>query len=188
MQAMAGQVEREIPAIQGGKLVLVLVDYKAYQTASVRLLSQLVNSKKECGIYITVNRPYANLVSNFNDNGVDASKLFFIDCVTQPAGGNPERKENCLFIGSPSRLSDLGLALDEVITSFKQPSKFLVLDSVSTLLVYHSPETTLRFAHFLAGRLRVHGFDGIFLTVQDDTDEKLVKIMSQFCDSVIRWS
>lgn len=187
MTLSSTKIEKELKGFANGKVLLVLVKFKDYATTSLILIKYLTEKMNKYGIYITVNRPFNNLVDILKKNGIDISKLFFIDCITKKAGGKSERKENCLFISSPSSLTDLGIAIDEAINSLKGTNKFLFVDSVSTLLLYNSAVTIAKFSHFVSGRLRVKGFDGILFSIESETDAKLINTISQFCDKTIRF-
>jgi len=180
-----GKMGKAVDKLPRGAIVLFTVDFKDYDEANMVLLKHMIRRKKAHGIYISINKPYANIVPILEKNGVDTSKLFFIDCITKSAGGMAERKENCLFISSPTNLTDLGIALDDAIESLGK-EKFIFLDSVSTLLIYHDQNTVLHFSHFLTSRARVKEFYGIFITVESEADARLVKTLSQFCDKVVK--
>jgi KaiC/GvpD/RAD55 family RecA-like ATPase len=180
------KIEKELQTFTNGNIALVLVEFKDYATASLNLITYLTEKKNEHGIYVTVNRPFNSLVNILKKNGADTSKLFFIDCITKKAGGSSERKENCLFISSPSGLTDLGIAINEAINSLKKSKIFLFVDSVSTLLIYNKAENIAKFSHFLSGKLRTKGLDGILFSIESETDKKLISTISQFCDKVIR--
>ncbi len=52
---------------------------------------------------------------------------------------------------------------------------WLLLDSIATLLVFNSPDSLLEFLHFLLGRLRVLGFDGVVSNESGFSDWKTPK-------------
>lgn len=188
MLSANAKLQQAVKNLPTGTIVLFLVDYKDYDSTNLNLLKFMTSKKKAHGIYISVNKPYANLTNILKKNGVNTEKLFFIDCVTKSAGGAVQRTDNCLYISSPTNLTDLGIALDDAIESLGDHDKFIFLDSVSTLMVYHNPDAVLHFAHFLTTRARVKSFYGIFITVESEADAKLVKTLSQFCDKVIKLS
>lgn len=184
----ASKIAKTVNSLPKGTIVLFLVDYKDYDKANLNLLHYLVAKKKARGIYLSINKPYTSLVNILKKNRIDTDKMFFIDCITRSAGGEAERKDNCLFISSPTNLTDLGIALDDAIESLGNVEKFVFLDSISTLLIYHDAETVLHFSHFLTARARLKNFYGIFITVESEADAKLVRTLSQFCDKVVKLS
>ena len=167
-------------------IIAVVTSMRNYFRDSIYVIKILVNSLGLSGIYVTINRPYGSLVETLKRNGIDTEKLFFIDCITRTVGGKPEVTENCLFIASPQNLTELGLALAQAMEMMKERgNKFLLLDSLSTLLIYNNTETVARFSHFLTTKIRLSKLKGIFLLVERE-DEDLLSTVSQFCDKVIK--
>jgi len=191
-----GELEEFIENLPLNKIVLFLVDPKMYMKRNLSILKILVNQNKFSGIYITVNRPFNTLIQIMKDDSIDTKKIFFIDCITKmvpttnkislSSKNKLERTENCIFVPSPSRLTEIGLALSEVLTGTKNPKdKFLYLDSLSTLLIYNDLETIVKFVHFLTTRIRLFGIVGIIMCVEKIMEEKLFNILSEICDIII---
>ena len=179
-------INREISGLPPGFVTLVIVDPANYLSATLELLKYLTNKRKALGIYVTVNRPYKNLVNTLESNRIDASKIFFIDCITKSVGGEPQREENCVFLASPKNLTELGVIVEGAIRAVGSGENcFVFLDSFSALSIYHSAEAMSQFGHFLSGRMRVHGIGGIFLSTEDEASQKAVRTITQFCDRVI---
>ena len=190
------ELEEFISKLPHNKIVLFLVDSKMYMKRNLSILKILVNQNKFSGIYITVNRPFDSLIQIMKDDFIDTEKIFFIDCITKMAPAtdkislNPknklERSENCIFISSPSRLTEIGLALSEALTGMENPkNKFLYLDSLSTLLIYNDLETIVKFVHFLSTRIRLYGIVGIIMCVEKIIEERLFNILSEICDIIV---
>jgi len=180
-------IQKELDNLPDHFIVLILVDSINYVKVNLEIIKYLINKKQIPGIYITVNRPYENMVKTLEQNGIDIKKLFFIDCITPTLKGSPDRNENVLFVASPQSLTDLGIVLSEVMESVKVPDKFLFLDSLSTLTIYNSAVTVAKFSHFVVNKIRVGSFKGIFITLDKETDETLIRTLSQFCDKTIRF-
>ncbi|MDI6798686.1 MAG: hypothetical protein QMD12_01660 [Candidatus Aenigmarchaeota archaeon] len=180
-------LRRELSTLPFRGIVLFITNVNNYFRDSVYIIKILVNSLKFDGIYITINKPYQNLIGLLKKNRVDTEKLFFIDCITKTVGGKPEIAENCLFIASPQNLTELGVALSQAMEAMKgKPNKFLLLDSLSTLLIYNNAGTVARFSHFLTTKIRLSKLKGVFIIVEKEMEEKLLITLSEFCDKVIK--
>ena len=114
--------------------------------------------------------------------GIDTRMIIFIDAVTKTAGGEIEKKKECLFIGNPEKLSDISVAMDQAVTAIAGKEKFLFFDSLSTLLLYNKPLTVARFIHFLAGKMRVWKVKGIIISLEKESDKELIEELMQVCD------
>ena len=185
-----------IEKLPQNRIVLIVVEPKMYMKRNLSLLKILVNQNKFSGIYITVNRPFDSLIQIMKDDFIDTEKIFFIDCITKMAPATSkisltsrnklERTKNCIFIPSPSGLTEIGLALSEALAGIENPkNKFLYLDSLTTLLIYNDLETIVKFVHFLSTRIRLFGIVGIIMCVEKIIEEKLFNILSEICDIIV---
>ena len=191
-----GELEEFMNNLPRNKVVLFLVDPRMYMKRNLSIIKILVNENKLSGIYITVNRPFDTLIQTMKDNSIDIEKIFFIDCVTKMVPTRDkislspknklERTENCIFIPSPSRLTEIGLVLSEVMSGTENPkNKFLYLDSLSTLLIYNDIETIIKFVHFLTTKIRLFGIVGIIMCVEKVIEEKLFNTLTEICDIIV---
>ena len=51
------------------------------------------------GIYITVNKPYPELLKIFAEKGLDTTRLNFVDAITQTYGALPKETKQCILCG-----------------------------------------------------------------------------------------
>ncbi len=160
-------------------VALAIVDAKKYQRTNIELIKSFVK-KKIPGVYVTLSKPYETLVKIFKQEGIDTEMIIFIDAVTKTVGG-VEKKGNCLFIGSPENLSDIGIAMDQAVKAIEK-EKFVFFDSLSVLLIYNDSTSVAKFVHFLASKMRVWKVKGIIINLKRKEDEKLIKEIIQFCD------
>lgn len=167
-------------------IVLVNVDAEDYLRTNIEVLKVLANEDSLPGVYITVNKPYSTIKRILENGGVNIEKLYFIDCITKTAGGDIGCDEKNVFcLDSPQNLTGLGVAMGEAIRGIPEKDKFLYMDSLSTLLLYHSSGTVAKFSHFLTGRMRMWGLRGILMAVEKEADPKFTNQLAQFCDKVI---
>jgi KaiC/GvpD/RAD55 family RecA-like ATPase len=168
-------------------IVLFLVNSNKYNLFNYELLEFLVNGLKLPGIYVTVNKPYSSLKQALDRMQINSDYLLFIDAISRAVGEGKEKVKNCIFIENPTQLIDIGIALTEAIAKLKKENKkpFVFLDSLSTLLLYNSPETVGKFSHFTVTRMRLWGVLGIVMSLEDDVKADVVKTIKQFCDEVI---
>jgi len=179
---MRKTLENELKNLPENFLVMAIVPSKHFEDANMHLLSILIDKYNAKGSYITVNRPYRNMVQLLERKNINISNLFFIDCITKELKEKAKAK-NCYFVGSPSNLTEIGIALDPIFKEGKH--RFVFLDSLDTLMIYNTTESVIRFAHFLTSKVRLHDLSGVLLAVHENSDEKLMVKLAQFCDKVI---
>lgn len=162
-------------------VALATVEAKDYQKTNMEIIKHLTEEQNIPGVYVTLNRPYETMENTLKKVGIDTRMIIFIDAITKIAGGNILKKRNCLFIGSPERLSDISIAMDQAVRALPH-EKFVFFDSLSILLLYNHPNTVAKFIHFLSGKMRVWHVRGIIISLRKKEDEGLIKELLQFCD------
>lgn len=166
-------------------IALVLVNAKNYQEKVIDLIKELTEKQNTPGVYVTLNKPFETAQRILEDAGIDTRKMIFIDGVTKTAGGAIAKTHNCLYIGSPEKLNDIGMALDQAVRSIPSENKFVFFDSLSTLLLYNKSGTVGRFSHFLTGKMRVWKVKGIIISLEKESDPVLINELTQFCDKTV---
>jgi len=160
-------------------ILLITVDAKNYQKTAIDVVKFLVNEQNIPGVYVTLNKPYDIMQRSLNNNGVDARLIIFIDATSRTESG---KVENCLYIGSPEKLSDMSVAMDQAVKALPS-EKFLIFDSLNTLSIFNKPATVARFVHFLTGKMREWKVKGVIITLEKETDEALLDELTQFADA-----
>jgi len=141
----------------------------------------LVSEQKIPGVYVTLNKPFDVMRRLLKQNKIDARLIIFIDGITK-VSGNKKRVKNCLFIGSPEKLSDISVAMDQAVKALPTKDKFIFFDSINTLGVFNKPGTVARFVYFLASKIREWKIKGIIISIKKGSDESLINELVQFCD------
>lgn len=166
-------------------LALVVVDPKTCQTANEDIIKLLVNDQVTPGVYVTLNKPAEVLEKKFQKDSIDTRLIIFIDCFSRTGDDQIRREKNILYIGSPERLSDISVSIDQAINAIPSDKKFIVFDSLSTLLIYNKSGTVARFVHFLSTKMRTLKVKGIILSMEKEQEKDLLNDLSQFCDARI---
>ena len=169
-------------------IALATVDAKKYQETNLEIIKHLTQQDNIPGVYVTLNKPFKTMQELFKKKDIDARLIIFIDAVTKTAGGEIEKKGNCLFIGNPENLSDISVAMDQAVRAIPGKEKFLFFDSLNTLLVYNKVSTVARFIHFLASKMRVWEVKGIIISLRKESDKDLINELSQYCDLIMELS
>lgn len=179
---MKRMLEAELKALPENFVVMAIVPFQNFEEVNFHLLDLILKRYDSKGSYITINRPYKSMVQLLKNKNINFKNMFFIDCITKEMS---ERKsvKDCYFVGSPSNLTEIAIALDPVFKEGKH--KFVFLDSLDTLAIYNPIDSVIKFAHFLTSKVRLHDISGIFLAVHENSDEKLMMELAQFCDKVI---
>jgi len=179
----AGKIDgREI---KDGSVVLVKVPSKKLIETNVQILKHYVRDKKYSAVYVTVNKPFSELIEKFKEEKIDTDKIFVIDAVTPRKfiNGN-SRAENAVFIGSPRELTNISITTTSKIKELKT-AKVLIFDSVSTLLVYNEFDSVKDFVRFISNKMKELNVTFAMICIKESVDEKFISQLSSFVDEII---
>lgn len=138
----------------------------------------VVGAVKGKVIYVSLSKTAAGIKKIFVEDKKSVSGLFFIDCVS-----HEEKDEGVLYI-NPTELEKL----DYAIRSFKDEivgDKVIVLDALSTLLIYNSENKVAAFVKNIVGYAREEGVDVLAFAPKTEEEELLMKVFN-FFDEVKR--
>lgn len=161
-------------------VLLITVDAKSYQKTVVDIVKSLVNEQRIPGVYVALNKPYNIMQRILASNNIDTRLIIFIDAASRTEA---RKVENCLYIGSPEKLSDMSVAMDQAIKALPTIEKFLIFDSLNTLTIFNKPTTVARFIHFLTAKMREWKVKGIIITLEKETEPALLDELTQFSDA-----
>jgi hypothetical protein len=164
-----------------GTTNLLIVRLKDYASAPHALLTYF-SQKKMPGVYVSVNKPYADIVKTLAQ---PAPNTQFVDAITSLTGRGTEDNQVVTFIDSPLALVELNLAISDRLKNMVSNQKFLILDSVSTLLVYNSSQSVEKFCHTVIAKNRNENVVGLFLMIESEDHRAVVETLAQFVDNVI---
>ena len=176
---------KEIEAKKPNFVILVVSSAKNYRKATNDLLRYLINEKNSQCIYVTANEPYGVLLKSLQAEDIKTENIFFIDMITKSVGQSEEETSNCVFLDTPQNLTDMTIAMHQAAELFEGRNPLIVLDSISTLLVYNNLKVISKFSHFFAEKVRLWKARGVIFSVEKETDEKLLELLTHFCDERI---
>jgi KaiC/GvpD/RAD55 family RecA-like ATPase len=175
----------QVEAIGEHHLYLVLSSAEKLKEHNIAILKSLISGGYQV-VVITTNQPAAVLEKLYASRGIDLSRIFFIDAITRYAIGKASGiTQNCRFINSPSNLTDLGIAITEVLNRRSAGKACLLFDSISTMLIYIPSINISKFIHFITSKLRLVDATGVFLAVEKGLDPLLLTQLTTYVDIVI---
>jgi hypothetical protein len=137
-------------------------------------------------VVITTNFPYSVLRKLYEQGGVDMTKVSFIDAVTHHSFGSAQNIPGLVrYISNPANLTDMGIAVTEVLKEHHSGKICILYDSISTLLIYLPSPNISKFIHFVTNKLRLMDISGVFLAVEKGLDPMLMTQLTTFVDMVI---
>lgn len=175
----------DLTGIGQNRLFLVLSSAERLKQNNISIIRSLTGQGHRV-VVITSNHPSAVLKKLYAAEGIEMGRVSFIDTITKYAMGRvPEGQEDCRYISSPSNLTDLGIAITEVLNTLSGEKACLLFDSISTLLIYIPSTNISKFIHFITSKLRLVDASGIFLAVEKGLDPLLLTQLTTYVDGTI---
>ncbi len=178
---LSSRVFEELDRLPEEYIALITVNANDYLRVNLHTLRFLCNGKGLYGIYVSINRPYKSILNIMKGSGIETDNMFFVDCISILLGDTPFRTAKCLFT-SPENLTDMAVLIDQWVSNLPEGGKFLFFDSLSTLFIYNSVGTVTKFSHFLTGKMRQWGLNGVLMSLEKENNPEILDSISQFCD------
>jgi len=167
-------------AIQN-KVELFLVNVKDYEKKITSLMKELCNKKKMAGVFVSVNKRARYVKARLESKKINLSKVIFVDMLE-----GAKRSENKIFfIRSPKALTELSITVSHLMAAIKQKNKFLIFDSIGSLLMHHDFNTVVKFTHFLISKLRMLNASLYLICMNTKENKELTMAIAPFVDEVV---
>jgi len=148
------------------------------------LIVKYLSEKNDKGIIVSANRPYTNLLSVYQQNNIDTSKMLILDCLSKSQHADTPN-ENVVFIDNLSALTDISLSIDEKMRKL-EGKKFIFFDSLTTMLIHNQPYTLARFIHNILTKMRLKCVGGVIVSLYDNSHREIRAEIAQLCDKVVK--
>ena len=117
---------------------------------------------------------------------INTKKVFFIDTITNYALGKDETDTaNTLYISNPGDLTEIGIALTKALNKYEEKDVCIVLDSISTMLIYVSSAKISKFLHYLINKIRLSDMHGVLFAAKNGLDPGFMIQLTTFVDEII---
>lgn len=169
---------------EGPGIFLAIADPMILRTSVLDAIEQLSGNGKQ-GVIISVSEPQKLLKKALEKQQVDTAGHLFIDCVTASAAGRAGDEENCFYLNKCSDLTGMGIAVTKALSAVEdKENMFLILDSVSTMLIYSESTVMIRFLHMLINKVQLNEATGILFSAKNAVDPIVSSQITAFSDSV----
>lgn len=166
-------------------VVLAIADSAILRTCVLKSIQKIYQEGKT-GVIISLSEPQIILKKALEKNSVDTSTLFFIDGVTVSAMGKAGTEENCFYVNKSSDLTGIGIAITKAMALIENKENMvIILDSISTLLIYNDPNLIIRFLHMLVNKVRLNDAIGVLFSAKNAIDPIVTAQITAFSDSVM---
>ncbi|MCK4336162.1 MAG: hypothetical protein KAW40_05575 [Candidatus Aenigmarchaeota archaeon] len=154
-------------------------------------LEEIIKSVERTKVcYVCLSRPYADVMEDLKGRGIDVTGFFFIDVLTSHYK-EPEPTENCIFVPAPTDLTAIRVAIKKAVEEKKR--NIVILDTISTLLVYQETSSIVKFTHHLLTEESQENVKKLFIALKGnetpiEDSQKLIKDLTMFADKTLELS
>jgi len=145
----------------------------------------------EGAVIITTRDSSDRVLSDFRSllEEPDKANIGIVDCVTKHQGRSASDTELVKYASSPLDMTGIGIKFSEFVEEFyteRNVKKNRVLvDSLSTLLMYSDLQTVFRFMHVLTSRIEDADAIGIHVIESTAHDQEAMNTLNQLFDGIV---
>jgi len=142
-------------------------------------------NRKKSIIMITTNKPANMILNEMKQQKIKTGKIFFIDTISRYIGKTDTSKDNdnIVYIDDPANLTEIGIVTKLSIEKIKD-EKMLIFDSLTTLSLYNSSKTLVRFYNFFFQLSRLNQIEMVVIALESDTDKEVLNNIKGLVDEV----
>jgi hypothetical protein len=171
--------------LERNKIFLILTSPGTIRQRNIEVIKEM-SALGYHTVVITTNFPYSILTKMYLQSGIPLNSVSFIDSVTRKSAGGAQNTPGIVrYISNPANLTDMGIAVSEVLKEQSGKKVCIMFDSVSTMLIYLSSGNISKFIHFLTNKLRLMDISGVFLAIEKGLDPMLMTQLTTFVDCII---
>jgi KaiC/GvpD/RAD55 family RecA-like ATPase len=158
---------------------------------SLKMLNASLKAGRK-GVYVTTDILPSEIEKKSKAASADVSEftnksLKFVDCFSWTLGeampGKKIEERSDIAVPGPSALNDLSIGITQSLR--EQENANVVFHSISTLLLYNTPEIVFRFVQIMGSRLKVAGATTLMHCEANMHDEKVIVTLKHLTDHVI---
>ncbi len=157
---------------------VVLISSSRDHEKTMSELHKAVSKKFKKICMITVNKSFSALIEKFQKQGIDYSNYYFIDCISKK-NMIVEQSKQCLYVSSPTALTELALAMGKL-----RQVDLIILDNISSLLLYNKAAEVLKFLHSMMTKIRQTKTRAIY-SILKESKKEFVADLTMFADAVV---
>ena len=180
-----GLKERVSNAITINQSVGVILPGNNYSDLIQALFEHINSRPEDVWAYVTITRPYESIVKQFGDLS-SGGNIKFIDCISRAAGLS-KTDSKCIFIESPAHLEKI---IMEILNIFRNigdnVQKYLIIDSLSSLLIYNDAQLVTEFFAHLTNRTRLSDIHSVSIAIEEEMNDSINKIIYLRSDKIIK--
>ena len=153
-------LKQRLKAHNEGSVVVIKTPVENYLETNISSVKSMVDNGYY-GVYLSFQRPFKNISSIFEKNGINLEKIFVVDCASVFSDSVHELNLHNVNMDSGF---DVDIIVEKICKSLgflKSNKKFVFVDSLSTLALHKSFSETLLFSEYMINKVRSNKSDNV---------------------------
>jgi len=176
-------------AIKVNQTVGIQVPENRHEDLKEALFNIMKSNKKDVWTLLSASDTYYNISKKFEGLS-EYSNINFIDCISKAAGVS-EIQGNCKYVESPTMLEIVSLYIMNNFKGLKDDvEKYIVIDSLSSLMLYNGNETIREFLSLLMNKTRYQNIHVVTILIEEEVgsdkilqmNDKIVLLRDSFIE------
>jgi len=172
-----GIKDRVSVAIKVNQSVGIQVPENRHDGLLEALFNFMLSNPNDVWTFVAASDTYDHISNAFKEIS-EHSNIKFIDCISRAAGVS-ELQGNCTYVESPTMLEIVSL---EIMNNFRGVDdgveKYVVIDSLSALVIYNDSEIIREFVSLLTSRTRSKNIHIVTILVEEEVDSNRLMQMN----------
>ncbi|UCD14570.1 MAG: hypothetical protein JSW60_03890 [Thermoplasmatales archaeon] len=164
-----GLKERISAAIKVNQSVGIQVPENRHKDLLQALFSFMNSDANEVWTFVTASNTFKHIFMSFK-KVYENKNIKFIDCISRSAG-IPIIDTECTYIESPTMLEKIVLEIMNIFKGIEHDvEKFVVIDSLSSLVIYNDSEIVREFVSVLLNKARSFNIHIVTVVIEEEVD------------------
>ncbi len=133
-------------------------------------------------VYVTSSVPASTLIGALTALEVEASGMYFVDCISHKLMGKIGTSGNVVNLESPSMLENILLKVEYFSRLASEKKLLVILDSANSLAMNNDLKMLTEFLTILLNQLKVKESYPVLLSLPDSLKPEAKEMLSLVCD------
>jgi len=182
---IAGIKERIANSAKINQSVGIIVPGNNYTDMLEALFSHMKSNTDDVWAYVAITKPFDTIKKTCTDLS-NFKNIKFIDCISRAAGIATLEGE-CTYIESPTMLEKVSMEAMNMFQGIpEETNKYLVIDSLSAMMIYNDPETVTEFFYHLINKTRANDIHSISMVIEEEELDKYLSKIIYLNDKILK--
>jgi len=172
-----GIKDRVAVAIKVNQSVGIQVPENRHADLLEALFNFMFSNSDDVWTFLTANTTYGYIAKTYKELS-EHKNIRFIDCISRAAGIS-ELHGNCTYVESPTMLEIASLNIMNSFQGVKdEVEKYIVIDSLSALMIYNDPDIIREFVSLLMNRTRSQNIHVVSILIEEEVNSNKLMQMN----------